>query len=400
MTIEKKAMCEKKRVQFDERKAEPGMPGYGTLFCKSCLVAVITAFSVAFGAFANENPVIAVTASLRDGSTVKGEFRTAAIKGKTIFAKDLSLQAEIVRSVTLDGENGESKVELLNGDRFAMTISNPSFSIKSLLGELKIPCASFRSLSLTKRSGVNANLNATNATGLVYYCTFNSKDEVVTPQFGPPGIFHAGEFTDGVDGLALHVPPFTSAAKFELPPGTIGRQGTIEFWGRIDERNAHLTIGGCPRFFEIICYGPRDEISQDWNSNNGSGGAGLTFRIGGLPVMASSRYTSPNYDFIENDLYGWHHYALVWSADGGITANKAMAVVFVDGCPVMTTSAPNWEGPPLANYCSFLVFPCRENEMPSYAKVGYTIDEFKVWNIAKTNFDLSVNLPKPIRMSR
>ena len=172
MTV-KKAMREISRVQFDEQKAESGKPNGGSFLYKIGVVALI-AFSVAFGSFASENPTIAVVASLKDGSTVKGEFRTETIKGETIFSKDLSLQAGIVRSVSFHGENGGSKVELSNGDSFAMTISNPSFSIKSLLGELKIPRASFRSLSLAKCSGVNANLNAANAAGLVYHCTFNS----------------------------------------------------------------------------------------------------------------------------------------------------------------------------------------------------------------------------------
>lgn len=347
---------------------------------------VVLALAVSAFTVVAAKPAVTVTALLRDGSTVKGDFLTKKITGTTLFEKNLVLAPSLVRTLSFTGTNGESKVELSNGDRFAMTVSNNVFAVRSLLGDLKIPRANFRSLTFSSASpGAKGGL----AGGLVYHCTFNTREEVSKPKVGPRGFFMAGEFTKGVDGRALHVPPYTSAARFELKPGTVGRKGTIEFWGKIDEGMARLATGGCPRFFEIICYEPRDEISQDWNSNNGTGGAGLTFRLGGLPVMASSSYGRfLTYDFIKDNLYGWHHYALVWDADGIILNNggTATAAVFVDGKSVMTTSAANWEGPPLANHRSFLVFPSREDEMPSYARVGYAIDEFKIWNYAKTDF--------------
>ena len=353
---------------------------------KKMQFGVVLALAVSAFTAVAAKPAVTVTASLRDGSTVKGDFLTKKIIGATLFERDLVLAPSLVRSINFTGTNGESKVELSNGDRFAMTVSNDVFAVRSLLGDLKISRANFRSLALASRS---ATAHGGSSGGLVYHCTFNSREEVSKPKVGPRGFFMAGEFTKGVDGFSLHVPPYTSAARFELKPGTVGRKGTIEFWGKIDEGMARLTTGGCPRFFEIICYELRDEISQDWNSNNGTGGAGLTFRLGGLPVMASSSYGRfSTYDFIKDDLYGWHHYALVWDADGIALNNgeTATAAVFVDGKSVMTTSATNWNGPPLANHRSFLVFPSREDEMPSYGRVGYAIDEFKIWNYAKTDF--------------
>ena len=353
---------------------------------KKTQFGAVMALAVAALTAVGAKPAVLVTASLRDGSTVKGDFLTGKITGVTLFEKNLALAPSLMRSITFTGTNGESKVELVNGDRFAMTVSNDAFAVRSMLGNLTIPRINFRTISLSARS---AAAKGGSSDGPIYHCTFDSREAVTKPKAGPRGIFMAGEFSKGVEGLALHVPPYASAARFELPPGTIGCRGTIEFWGKIDEGMARLATGGCPRFFEIICYEPRDEISQDWNSNNGTGGAGLTFRIGGLPVMASSSYGRfTDYDFIKDDLYGWHHYALVWDVDGVVTLNgaTATAAVFVDGKPVMTTSADNWKGPPLANHRSFLVFPSREDEMPSYGRVGYTIDEFKIWDFAKTDF--------------
>ena len=353
---------------------------------KPLIISTVVA-AVALAAMAKESaPSVSATAALKDGSTVKGEFLTKKISGSTIFDKDLPMDPAIVKSVAFTGTNGAAKVELTNGDRFAMTITNDVFALRSLLGELKIPRASFRTISLSPRS---ASANAGSGDGLVFHCTFNSRDEVATPKLGPNGIFLSGDFAAGVDGLALHIPPYVSAARFELPPETIGRKGTIEFWGKIDVGMAHLSTGGCPRFFALGCYEPRDEISQDWNANNGAGGAGLTFRIGGLPIMASSSYSgNPSYDLIKDDIYGWHHYALVWDVEG-ITlssSEKAMAAVFVDGKPVMTTSMANWKGPLLANHRTFLVFPSPAGERMPYGRVGYSIDEFKIWDHAKTDF--------------
>ena len=108
--------------------------------------------------------------------------------------------------------------------------------------------------------------------------------------------------------------------------------------------------------------------------------------------MASSSWSNRRYDYIENDIYGWHHYALVWNIDGGAdgTANEmAKAAVYVDGRLVMVSYAQNWNGPALSNAKATLFFPDREDEMPSYLKTGYTIDEFKIWNCAKTDFEIA-----------
>ena len=60
--------------------------------------------------------IIAASATLKDGSSVKGEFATEHIVGSTIFAEKLNLNPAIVKSLAFAGTNGESKVELVNGD--------------------------------------------------------------------------------------------------------------------------------------------------------------------------------------------------------------------------------------------------------------------------------------------
>ena len=334
---------------------------------------------------ANET-VVTANATLKDGSTVKGEFLTQKITGSTVFANQLALDPTIIKLFTFTSTNGEAKVSLVNGDAFAMTVANDTFAIKSLLGDLKIPRANFRALSLSVCRGGNAAEG-----GLVFYCTFDDKTSITTPAVGPKGIFQGGEFTPGKNGNALFVPAFTSGAKFDLPSGVIGTAGTIEFWGKANELGP-LTEGGCPRFFEILKIG-KGEISQDWNSDNGGGGYGLTFRMDGLPWMSTSSF---EYSSAIRSSYRrppmrpdaeWHHYALVWDVNGVDIPGKSSAAVYFDGRLILSTPfVPTWKGPVNVADGSALLFPCREDEMPGYSRRAFTIDDFKIWNYAKTDF--------------
>ena len=118
---------------------------------KRSIVNVI-ACVCALAAFADAKPTVSVTASLKDGSSVRGDFLTKDIAGATLFAKNLVLAPSIVKIVNFTSTNGEAKVELSNGDRFAMTISNDAFAVRSILGDLKIPRASLRAMSLSVRA--------------------------------------------------------------------------------------------------------------------------------------------------------------------------------------------------------------------------------------------------------
>lgn len=344
-----------------------------------------------FIAHAQQQDAPSVSLTLCDGTTVKGELLTKAFEGSTVFADALSLGPSLVRRI--DFSPATPKVELVNGDQFAMNVSNVEISVRSLLGELKVPRGSIRQLKI---SGVSV----TGEKGsLVFYCTFDGEQSVASPEVGPAGVLYGesetlrgrARFRPGRKGNALYVTPRRPIAKFDLPAGTIGKTGCVEFWGRIEDGAALMTDGGCPRFFEIFSFSPRGEVSQDWNSNNGCGGAGLTFRIDGHSVLASSHVGAPGYDFIRHDLYGWHHYAFAWDAEGGFEVNgaKASAAVFVDGRCVMSKYDPAWKGSVLTDVPSAIYFPTREDEVGWYSKVPFYIDEFKVWSSAKTDFSLT-----------
>jgi len=233
-----------------------------------------------------------------------------------------------------------------------------------------------------------------NADGLVFYCSFDDEASITAPGAGPSGVFKGGLFAAaGKLGPCLYVPRHTSCAKFALQEGTLGPAGTIEFWAKAED--GPFEDQGCPRFFEILAPKGAGEISQDWNSNNGSGGSGLTFRVDGLRAMATSNIMpySSNYKSVglpmSSTPSGWHHYALVWDVKGIESSKDSVAAVYFDGKLLVTTSATTgWEGPSHLFGESTLFFPSREDEMPWYAKRAYTIDEFKIWNFTKTEFEL------------
>ena len=212
--------------------------------------AFVSIAVLAITVLAETKTAVSVTASLKDGSTVKGEFLTDKVKGSTCFVKDLALEPSIVRTVNFTGTNGESKVELSSGDRFGMTIVTPFFTIKSLLGELKIPRDNVRSISLSR--GFIAS-DGGSAEGLIFHCTFDDEASVRTPSVGPVGNFMAGGFADGKINRALMVMPYTKHAAFDFPVGFIKDSGCIEFWAKILKQSPTVATGGDPRFFTITC---------------------------------------------------------------------------------------------------------------------------------------------------
>ena len=166
---------------------------------------------------ANET-VVTANATLKDGSTVKGEFLTQKITGSTVFANQLALDPTIIKSLTFTGTNGEAKVELINGDKFAMSVATESFAIKSLLGELNILRANFRTFSLsTRKVAANGHDN-----GLIFHCTFDDETSLVSPTVGPSVKLELGQIkNDGKNGGALFVQPGVAGAEITLPEGTL-----------------------------------------------------------------------------------------------------------------------------------------------------------------------------------
>ena len=277
------------------------------------LFAAIVA-TVAFAAAAEDAAtIITANAALKDGSTVKGELATKSIKGSTVFMEKLELDPTLVKAVSFVGTNGESKIELKNGDRFAMTVDNESFKINSLLGKLEIPRASFRSLAFSNRkiSAVGSD------DGLVFYCTFDDEAALAAPVVGPAVKLELGELKADAkkSGRSLFVKPGIAGAEIAFPAGTFGEEGCIEFWANMASDKTEFSTGGDPRFLYFSVNGSERGCFQ-YASNDGRGNSGICGTFFGIHTYSKPGYSylMPYSDiFMGEDYNGWHHYALVWT---------------------------------------------------------------------------------------
>ena len=291
-------------------------------------------FAATFAAVAQDATIISANATLKDGSTFKGEFTTKSITGSTIFMEKLELNPAIVKSVVFANTNGESKVELKTGDKFAMKVVNDSFAIKSLLGELNIPRTNFRSITLSPRRISAGGCED----GLVFHCTFDDRDSITTPAIGPKGTFLRGDFMQGKIGQALQTTVYSQNATFELPANFFNTSGCIEFWAKIQKPSSYIGNGGDPRLFTITQKSTNNTISTlDIVSNNGGGNSGFstwTF-LGNMASLRGCRSLHYQELFPYSDYRDWHHYAIIWDKNGisNLTGTPRMALL-LDGNPV------------------------------------------------------------------
>ena len=343
------------------------------------LIAAVFA-SVIFAALAADDAVVSANATLKDGSTVKGEFTTKRITGSTIFMEKLELDPALVKTVTFVNTNGESKIELNNGDKFAMTVANDAFAIKSLLGELNIPRTNFRSITLSSRRISAGGCDD----GLIFYCTFDDEASVAAPAVGPSVKMELGKIIadKGKTGGALFVNPGIAGAQIAFPSGSFGTEGCIEFWANMASGKTEFTTGGDPRFFLLSAKDGTEIAHFEYASNNGCGNSGLGGHICGLRTQTNSgcSYLMPySAVFKGEDYNGWHHYAFAWS-----TTELA---IYVDGKLFCRT-----EGTLNAKQIAgdvIMDIPLNRLSGKSFNnKSAFYMDELKIWNKAKTEFDL------------
>lgn len=319
------------------------------------------------------------TASLKDGSTVKGEFLTRQITGSTAFMEKLALEPTIIKSLTFTGTNGESKVSLCNGDAFAMKLSNNSFKLKAIIGTLEIPRTSFRSLSFSSQRGTSAAND-----GLVFFCTFDDERSVTSPMIGPSVKLELGTIRgNGKNGGALYVEPGVAGAQIAFPAGTFGDEGCIEFWANMASGKTEFSTGGDPRFFLLNDRAGREFAHLEFASNNGCGNSGFGGHICGLRAQTNRgcSFMMPYSDVFKGQNYnGWHHYAFVWSV-GSLR-------IFIDGKLVCSGSGL-CDTAALSNAEIIMDIPLNRIRGKSFNnKSAFYMDDLKIWNYAKTSFEL------------
>ena len=331
-----------------------------------------------FVAVAQDATTISANATLKDGSTFKGEFTTKSITGSTLFMEKLELDPALVKTVAFANTDGESKVELNNGDKFAMKVSNDNFAIRSLLGELNIPRTNFRSFSLSERK-VSAGGSDD---GLVFHCTFDDEAGITSPVIGPRGTVCSREFVDGKVNKAVRVPTGSSAGFFTLPPETFGKEGCIEFWAKIEPRREFYR--DCdPRM--IFIKSPAGWFTVEYSSNNGGGRGGFCVRCFGFEYIKGGSYGAGyKYSDVIPDVSAWHHYAFSWT--------ETDLTIYIDGNALkgaFKTGDGRINEDKLKGSTSVMGLPnSNANPYNTEPNSAFSIDELKIWNHAKQEFGI------------
>ena len=338
------------------------------------------------------NTVVTANATLKDGSTVKGEFLAQKITGSTIFLRKLALDPSIVKSISFPGTNNAAKIELENGDKFTMKVHNKTFPFASILGELNVQRKNIRSITLsTKRISAGGCED-----GLVFHCTFDDRDSITTPAIGPKGTFLRGDFMKGKVGMALQTTVYSQNATFDLPADFFSTSGCIEFWAKILKPSSYIGNGGDPRLFTITQKSSNNTICGiDIVSNNGAGNSGISTAtlLGNMASLRGCRSLHYQELFPYSDYRDWHHYAAIWDKDGiaDLPGRPRMALL-VDGkfIPDIQNHVRSAEdAAALISTPMRLSFTHDPNLDPELStKSPFLIDEFKIWSYAKTNFDL------------
>lgn len=223
--------------------------------------------------------------------------------------------------------------------------------------------------------------------GLLFWNRLGDASQVTDSAIGPDAIYKGGgRFGAGVFGGAF----FAGAqedARIQVPKqGAInGSAGTIEFWGRLDGFPA--TIGSDYRpFFILDETEDRDDFSAaiGFGENNGIGGGGLVGRVSGHGT-ASGEFGYWEYDDILPDGgENWHHYALVWDADGvDAIAGDRQVALFVDG----KLASAQWDTYlPLDLHTTPVDDTLLSLLYNSGADGVAAMDNLKIWDHAKTDF--------------
>ncbi len=238
--------------------------------------------------------------------------------------------------------------------------------------------------------------------GLVFACSFDSLEEIehVLANRGANPI--KGRLVEGKRGNALLIEGRPESFVAYLPADEVNeRVGCIEFWAQLRDPTSRFSwMEKCnPSFFRMN-NGYRT-YGMGIAGNNSIGWSGLHGWADGQ-MCATSWYFDKVHTSYESilgqDSHAWHHYALVWDLDGigDLVRNdeRQTMAIYVDGklhCSIDYKENERLHPPGDPATAKNAHLPLRlvflspqSNSHPN----SFLMDEFKIWNFAKTTFDL------------
>lgn len=224
---------------------------------------------------------------------------------------------------------------------------------------------------------------------LVLYCTFDDVNSITQPVNGLGGTFLAdtiANFTIGKVGNAYFADKYDHFL-VQFPKEVIpANKGCIEFWARLT--NPPQYIYNTPTFF----FAGNDPYVANYSYyltfswNNGKAGGGLCAHSGFNGFSATGYFeNSYSYESIIGETNAWHHYALSWDING-VQGSSWRMQMYVDGIPhgsCQVIEGENWDPSSLPSPDGTTLWILG---FFGFYEGSVAIDEFKIWNYAKTDF--------------
>jgi hypothetical protein len=282
---------------------------------------------------------------------------------------------------------------LMNGDRLTGHLDQQMLAVSTIIGDFQVNMSDVRKIQFVHHGKASHE-------GLIYWNKFESAEATGKPQIGPISDLHSGEFVTGKSGIGLKTTDSSNnSMSIDLPKGTLGNKGCIEFWAKIDGSpviEMSYTSGPNPRFFTLSTR--QGLFWLEYNNNNGHGMGGLCSVVSAVPYGIAdsfSRSQTPHLGVLDSEPYGWHHYAVIWNDEGieGVhTFNKEIATfaTLLDG---KVYAARNFEGSSkrfqsIKEGSSKFDLGVPSPNATRLNSLRFVIDDLKIWNYDKTKFDL------------
>ncbi len=293
----------------------------------------------------------------------------------------------------------EARFTLTDGSVLNGEILVRAIPFKTTFGRVNIPVQTIAGVDILAANSVPqedvSRAPADVDPRLVYWNTFDSELETrFAKTTKRAGDWRSGKLVEGKSGKALYTEGKADVYQLSIPANTLKPKGCIEFWAKIEpERDTFTDGAGWMRFFWMR------HTRLEFAVNNGKGAGGITAYIANSVSGSSRSGGEGRYSNVLGPNYrDWHHYALVWS-DQGVNVDtekpRPWSAIFIDGKPVShetnrMEAGEHFTFETIVGEEMFMVIAGSAFVSESWREhaVPFAIDELKIWNYDKTEFNL------------
>jgi hypothetical protein len=327
-----------------------------------------------------DSPKINLELYLVDGSRIIGVPKIEAVPLETSYAK-ISIPLAKIQSIKMNKDHETASLDLRDGDKLKGVVSLDPIKLETVFGSIKIDMKHIQKMEimLCGRAGQN---------GLVLWNRLDSENDVWNSRVGPGGKLNAGRFVEGRFGKGVEL-NMQEQFGVTFPSEIVSDSGgCIEFWAKLVSfpMEVRQPGGTWPGLIAVGSQSNSQGFILSFCSNDGAANGGICGRIADLGSAGTGAFGHWTYARALNseESYAWHHYALVWAAEGisGVDNGKRKLAVYIDG----KLNTGSWGG----DVSNKLVIP-KDGHLGLVSHQGATtgsivFDNLKVWNYAKTDF--------------